>query len=254
MKIPKSAFCMGHVSIDILVSRDMLNLIELGGSISSTDIKLAPGGVAANVSYWLGKLGGIKTNFFGIVGKDFEADIIKNDLESVGVNYILKTSEYPSALILSVIEPNGERSFVINGKSQDDLFWEDLPLKQIKESSIFYCSGYIIQRRPIKETMKKLLKYLKQQDSLYPEILFNLAAHTAISGHREILKKFILPYVDILIGNLEEYTTLLFQEMERSNVDKIVKKISDDFPNLKVILITDGPNGCYFSYNTCQTY
>ena len=66
------------------------------------------------------------------------------------IDYILKNSEYPSALILSVIEPNGERSFVINGESQDDLYWEDLPLEQIMKASIFYCSAYIIQRPPIK--------------------------------------------------------------------------------------------------------
>ena len=66
-----------------------------------------------------------------MVGDDFESQMIKNDLESVGVEHLLKTSVFPSALILSVIEPNGERSFVINGESQDDLYWEDLPLNDI---------------------------------------------------------------------------------------------------------------------------
>lgn len=245
MKIQKNVFCIGHVSIDILISRKMLNSIELGGSISSSDIKLAPGGVAANVSYWLGKLN-TSVNFFGMVGNDFEAKIIKNDLESVGVNHILKTSKYPSALILSVIEPNGERSFIINGKSQDDLYWKDLPLETIMDSSAFYCSAYIIQRSPIRETVMKLIKYIKETNQNFPEILFNLAAHTAISGHRDSLLNSILPFVDILVGNCEEYSKLLFDNIKNRKIELLISKIRLDYPQIKIILITDGPNGCYF--------
>ncbi|MFW9855840.1 MAG: carbohydrate kinase family protein [Candidatus Thorarchaeota archaeon] len=240
-------FCLGHISVDIFISRATLEetSTKIGGCIQSQDLVMCGGGDAANVAYWLA-VKGRPVSFLGVIAKDPMGEFLRSDLEQVGVNCFLKQSQdYPTASILAIIEPNGERSFVLNGESQNELLWKDLPLTQMLQSSIIYTSAYTLEKDPVKSTMMRLFQHVKQQEKKSPEVIFNLASFTTVENCRDEIIKGILPFTDILIGNRDEFH-LLVQHSVGFECSKVGLQLIKESPQLHTVLITDGENGCYY--------
>ena len=213
---------MGHISVDILVYKKDLDDLRIGGCISSPNLSIFGGGVAANVAYWLGSLG-TNVSMIGVIADDPSGLLLRKDLENVGVKCILKFSEKnPSASILSIVEENGERSFIINGKCLDELTLEDIPISDIVGDNLFYTSAYNIENPPICDTVKEVLEISKKDKKTSFDVLFNLAAYTTVERFHDRIKNNILPYTDILLGNLEEYMTLVSMSKEEI---KLLKRL-----------------------------
>jgi sugar/nucleoside kinase (ribokinase family) len=235
--------------VDYIIHRKDLTSLKIGGCISSPNLSLQGGGVAANVSYWLGTLGS-DVSMIGVIADDPAGFFLKKDLERVNVKCHLKTSiKNPSASILIVVEDGGERSFIINGECLDELLIEDVPLDEIQGGNLFYTSAYNIEKSPIKNTVIEILKMSKVEEKLSFEVLFNLAAYTTVENHKSTLRKEILPYVDILIGNREEYSALITKGLIENSSESILEKISYDFKNIKTLILTDGESGSYYYTN-----
>ncbi|UCG02342.1 MAG: carbohydrate kinase family protein [Candidatus Heimdallarchaeota archaeon] len=245
----KEAYCLGHISVDIFIDRLALNNFRLGGCIDSSNLTIHGGGDVANVSFWLGKL---KTpvSMIGIIGDDPAGSFVKNELENMNVECHLKVSkELSTATILIIIEPDGERSFIVNRESQNTLEWEDLPLSDILKGDLFYTSGYTIQNQPIKDVIFKLFESIKENRASTALTMFNLAAYTTVERFKPEIKAKILPYSDILVGNKEEFEVLISNPNDKTKPDihEFGNIICEFFPEIQVVLITDGGNGCYYS-------
>ncbi len=245
----RRVFCLGHISVDIFIHRKDLNALKIGGCISSPNLSMQGGGVAANVAHWLGTLG-TDVSMIGVTADDPSGYFLQKDLERVNVKCYLKTStKNPSASILIVVEDGGERSFIINGKCLDELVMEDVPLEEIQGGNLFYTSAYNIENTPIKNTVKEILKKSKATDNSSFEVIFNLAAYTTVEKHKSTLKQAVLPFVDILIGNLEEYEVLTNKSREQCSSETLLEIVSNEFRNIKILLLTDGEMGCYYYSN-----
>jgi len=245
----RQVFCLGHISVDVFIHRTDLIDLRIGGCISSPNLSILGGGVAANVAYWLGSLG-TRVSMVGVISDDPSGLMLRNDLEKVGVNCILKISEQnPSASILVIVEENGERSFIINGDCLDELTLDDVPLDEFQKGDLLYTSAYNIEKSPIKDTIKELLISSKRNGSNQFEIMFNLAAYTTVENFKKRILEDVLPYVDILIGNYEEYCVLSSDSSETPLLShfSLLTGIKARFPNLKLVILTDGEKGCFFS-------
>ncbi|MHA2244074.1 MAG: carbohydrate kinase family protein [Candidatus Hodarchaeales archaeon] len=250
MDFTKEVFCLGHISVDIFVNRLTLSHLRLGGTIDSQELAIHGGGSAANISFWLGKLD-TRVSLIGVIGNDQAGNFLKNELEEANVRCKLKISKrFPTATILIIVEPDGERSFIINRPSQDEYEWEDLPLKNIMKGSLFYTSAYTIENPPIKNVIERLFKQIKGNSLTKTMTMFNLAAFTTVEKCKRDIESEILPYTDILVGNKDEYTILTSNKDNLTKIDpnSIGNEIRELYPNIEVILITDGRKGCY--YNT----
>jgi fructokinase len=238
---------LGHISIDIFIHRNDLNSLKIGGCISSTNLSMQGGGVAANVAYWLGTLG-TDVSMIGVIADDPAGFFLKKDLERVNVKCYLKVStNNPSASILIVVEEGGERSFIINGECLDELTMEDVPLADIQGGNLLYTSAYNIENSPVDQTIFSLVKASKNSNLEPFEVIFNLAAYTTVENHREKIKSKILSNIDILLGNSEEYESLLNVSNDRKNPFQLLTEIENQYPNLSIALLTDGENGCYYT-------
>lgn len=230
------------------MDRLSLNNLKLGGCIDSHKLSIHGGGDAANVSFWLGKLK-IPVSMIGIIGDDPAGNFVRNELKEMKVKCRLKISkQYPTATILIIIEQDGERSFIINGLSQDQIEWEDLPLTEILDGDLFYTSGYTIHNPPIKNVIFRLFKEIKRNASR-SLTMFNLAAYTTVEKFRSDIKTNILPYTDILVGNRDEFMALV--RSKESEIQLDINKIgttfiNEEYSNIQIVLITDGGNGCYY--------
>jgi len=246
--IQKQVFCLGHISVDIFINRLTLNNLKLGGCIDSKELAIYGGGDVANVSFWLGKQK-VPVSLIGIIADDTAGNFVKKELEEANVECRLKIStEFPTATILIIVEPDGERSHITNSKSQDDLEWKDLPLDDILRSSLFYTSGYTIENYPIKGVVYRLFQYIKGNMNSTILTMFNLAAYTTIEKFKPEVMTHILPHTDILVGNRDEFETLVNNQKNKGKQDiqEMGSSIRKNFPNIQVILITDGENGCYY--------
>ena len=65
--------------------------------------------------------------------------------------------------------------------------------------------------------------------------------------HYNKIKKQVLPYIDILVGNLDEYKTFLRMDEIRPKPLLMLENIMRNFPNITAAILTDGSNGCYYS-------
>jgi sugar/nucleoside kinase (ribokinase family) len=248
-KMKERVFCIGHISADIFIERSALQSLRVGGCIQSQDLTIYAGGDVANVSYWLGSLD-VPVSFFGIIASDALGHFLSAELKKMNVNCQFKiTKKYPTASILIIVEPDGERSFIINGKSQDDLEWDELPITDILGQKLIYTSAYTIENDPIKSVIKKMFKQVKSVELNPPKTMFNLAAFTTVEKHGKEIKSDILPYTDILVGNSAEFMLLTKHSSQAAGILplSVAKEMQGQFPNLEIILITDGENGCYFS-------
>jgi sugar/nucleoside kinase (ribokinase family) len=244
--LKKQIFCLGHTSVDIIVHKKDLENLEIGGTISSPNISIHGGGAEANVSYWLGVLGA-NVSHIGVIADDPAGFFIQNELERINVKcYLKKSIKHPTANILSVVELNGERSFIINGLSQDELILEDIPFEEIKKGDLFYTSAYTIQNPPIDHTVLGILKKSKISDSSSFEVIFNLASHSVVKKNRNKIKGQVLPYIDILVGNFDEYKTFLRRDEKQLKPLVMVEEFLSIFPNMTAAILTDGRNGCFF--------
>jgi len=244
----KEIYCLGHISVDIFIHRSKLNNLRIGGRIDSQELGIYGGGCDANVSFWLGKLGN-QVSMVGVIANDPAGNFLKNELESVNVKCCLKFSKnYSTAVILIIVEPDGNRSFIINGESQNGLEWEDLPLEDILDSKLFYTSAYTLEKPPVKDTVKRLFYMIKKKEPSAPLTMFNLAAYTTVEKRRSEIKDDILPNTNILVGNRDEFDVLVNNNRNYTKMNnfEIIRKISDNYPNLKAIIITLGADGCYY--------
>ena len=240
----KQVFCLGHISVDVFIHKTDLKDLRIGGCISSPNLSILGGGVAANVAYWLGSLG-TRVSMIGVISDDPSGLLLRNDLEKVGVNCILKISDQnPSASILIIVEENGERSFIINGKCLDELTIDDVPIEEIQGNNLFYSSAYNVENPLISNTVMEVLKLSKINALSFFDVIFNLAAYTTVERFRDRIKSYILPFTDILLGNLEEYLVLI-KKQEAEPLD-ILLSLKEEFPKIKIFLLTDGEKGCYY--------
>jgi fructokinase len=248
LQIEGRIFCLGHISVDIIVHRTALDDLKVGGCVSSKNIGIFSGGDAANVSFWLGKLK-MPITMIGVIGDDPSGSLLKTDLENANVECRLKYSQkHPSSSILIIVEPDGERSHIINGQSQNDLELGDIPLEDILRGKLFYTSAYTIEDDPIRSAVKELFINIKNSKHPQTKTMFNLAAYTTVENHSDFIKSNILPYVDILVGNTDEFRVLTqgLDIQKELNPREIGNLLHDKYTNLELVLITDGKNGCNY--------
>ncbi len=129
---------VGDVITDIIVMPDGP---MVRGSDRRARIRSRPGGSAANQAVWLGSLG-IDVRFAARVA---EADRARDSayFEAQGVTPLLKgDSAAPSGVLICIVDPDGERSFLTDRGANLNLGPDDLPLELLDGTDLLLCSGY----------------------------------------------------------------------------------------------------------------
>ncbi len=100
---------VGDLVWDMVVRTDTVLLP--GGDVTGA-IALYPGGSAANVAVWAARCG-LASAFVGAVGIDLLGRILADDLAAEGVAaHLVSLSTRPTAVLLALVDPDGQRSFV----------------------------------------------------------------------------------------------------------------------------------------------
>jgi sugar/nucleoside kinase (ribokinase family) len=129
---------IGDVFTDIVVKPEGPLVI---GADRRAVIRMLPGGSAANQAAWLAAEG-VRAMFAGRVGSSDYAEQ-RRLLAKAGVEPVLARDEtVPTGLIVSVISPDGERSFYTDRGANARLCRADLPDRLLDNVDLLHLSGY----------------------------------------------------------------------------------------------------------------
>jgi sugar/nucleoside kinase (ribokinase family) len=134
---------LGDLALDVLV-RPLAGLAP--GADTDATIVLAPGGQAANVAAWASALGA-SARFLGRRGADEPARVAEEGLVARGVD-VVGPAAGRSAVVCSLVTPDGERTMASDRGAAADLAPEDLDPAWLEGCDHLFVSGYALRTEP----------------------------------------------------------------------------------------------------------
>jgi sugar/nucleoside kinase (ribokinase family) len=129
---------VGDIMTDVLVKPEGP---IVRGSDCRAAIQMMHGGSGANQAIWLGHYG-VPVTFAGKVGRS-DLERYESHMRSRGVTPALSVDdEAPSGMLVSIIDPDGQRSFLTSRGANDRMDIGDLPDNLLDEVALLQISGY----------------------------------------------------------------------------------------------------------------
>ncbi|MGB3336715.1 MAG: sugar kinase [Devosia sp.] len=111
------------------------------GSDRRATVRSRPGGSGANQAVWLGAMGA-QVLFAARVGATDKA-MYENYFRGLGVVPVLAGDrEQPSGVLVTIVDPDGERSFLTDRGANLNLSPDDLPVSLLDDIGMVMVSGY----------------------------------------------------------------------------------------------------------------
>ncbi|MGH3133362.1 MAG: PfkB family carbohydrate kinase, partial [Gaiellaceae bacterium] len=107
---------LGDLTLDVVVR--LARPLAVGGD-TDAEIRVAPGGQAANVAAWAAALGA-SARFIGKRGEDEAGELARAGLSAAGVE-VLGPAGGRTGVICSLVSPGGERSMAADRATATDL-------------------------------------------------------------------------------------------------------------------------------------
>lgn len=207
-----------------------------------------PGGAPCNVLSMLQKLGK-QTAFIGKVGNDgfgnlLEKAIVEQGISSVGLK---KDDEVHTTLALVLKLANGDRDFAFYRKPGADvnINADEIDEDLIRKARLFHFGSLSLTDEPARSATQKAIGIAEDagliisfdpnlREPLWPSLD---AAHEQIDygmKHAHVLK--------ISDNEIQWFTG-------REDFDEGIQKLKEDYPNLKLICLSMGPDGSRAYYN-----
>ncbi len=134
---------LGDLTLDVVVR---LGAPIAPGADTPAEIRLGPGGQAANVAAWVAALGA-EARFVGKTGKDESGELVRARLAGLGVD-VAGPLGSRNGTICSVVAPDGERSMLSDRGAAPELRPEELDPAWFAGCDHLHVSGYALVREP----------------------------------------------------------------------------------------------------------
>lgn len=201
MEISTDLTVIGDAMVDVVLPlTDIEDIRSLSqGGVTNTRMSISPGG-AANVAYYMSKLGG-RAAFTGRIGDDYYGRLFADDLTTHDITANITTDPDKNTGVVHVLVfPSGERFFIDDRGANVNLAYEDIDLNMVKSSRFVYFLGYSFQDE---QTIRSIIRAL-DDISGNTRVVFNPGAPNLADKFREAFTDVILRYVDIIILNEAE--------------------------------------------------
>lgn len=240
----KKLLCIGHVTFDTFLMVEDVNIncdvnhvicevsFKFGAKVPVKNVYVGLGGGAANVAVGTTRLG-INTSICTYLGKDNDGKNAKVDLESFKVDTSYLTIDHKPTDRSVIIAYEGERTIFTYSHRRNYI----LPDTAGSFEYIFLSS--------VGEGIANLYSDIIRLKKDHPrfKLIFTPGSRELRVASAKITK--IIPYVDILIVNVEEGTTILNPSLKRTEIDieDLMGLLLEKGP--KTVVLTDGKNGAY---------
>ena len=235
----------GSATEDVFMSSRRLEIIEdekfvakkglcvpLGSKMHMDEAFFAMGGCGTNTAVTFARQG-LKTAYFGMLGRDAFGQEVKKELKKQGVSLELlkESAEYPTAFSVILSLPGVGRSILEKYGACHQLTEEDIPFDTLK-SQWFYIASLSAKSH------RMLVPLINFAQSAGIKIAANPAGSVKSPEDTEILKS-VLNKLDILILNQEESARLT--GLDYNEEKEIFNKLDDWVDGL--VIMTKGPEG-----------
>lgn len=153
------ALVIGDVMTDVIVTPEG-PLVR--GSDRRASIVTRPGGSGANQAVWLGAMG-TKVSFVARVGaKDkpqLEAYFKGHHVDPV----LIADPAKPSGMLVTIIDPDGERSFLTDRGANLALSHSDMPVWLLDDSRVVVISGYSLFAETPREAVRWMVEEARER-------------------------------------------------------------------------------------------
>lgn len=239
----------GSATLDVFMKSKKLKVVEseefktkqglcvpLGSKLHMEEVVLAMGGCGTNSAVTFGRQG-LKTAYFGQIGKDMGGQKVKEELSenNVSLDLLKETDKYPTALSVILSAPGIGRSILERYGACHELTETSIPFDKL-QSRWFYISSLSAKSH---DMLVPLVNFAKENKI---KIASNPGGSMKTSKHTEILKS-ALDKIDILILNQEECARLTGEDFK--DEEKILAKLNQWIKGIAVM--TKGPEGVVVS-------
>ncbi len=209
------------------ISYDQLQ--EIVGKSGAESI-IVPGGSARNTLHGLSRFGE-KCALVGMVGTDARGDTYRKLLEEQGIHPLLLESETPTAIVLSLVTPDGERTMRTFQGATVEIRGHHLERHIFEGAKLVHLEGYTLFNEDLAESAMRLAQ------DVGAKVSFDLASFEIVEAFREHILYLLDRYVDLVFCNEEEAHALLGLK-EEAACDKLAEIC-------EVGLVLMGSSGCW---------
>jgi len=154
---------MGEMLIDFVPLKKGLSLKNNEGFLRM------PGGAPANVAVGVAKLG-LKSAFFGKVGKDPFGGLLIDTLADNGVETkaIIQTEEAKTTLAFVTLDEIGDRDFTFYRDPGADMLyeWNEVDLQLFGETKVFHHGSISLIDEPVRNTTLQMAHKAREEGVL----------------------------------------------------------------------------------------
>lgn len=186
-------------------------LLKLNNLFKDFDTTMASGGSAANAISGLSCMG-IPCGMIGKIGCDSYGSFYRHDMENSGVAVHLLEGNLPSGCAMTLITPDGERTFGTYLGASATLTAEELHRSMFEGYDLLHIEGYLVQDPALIRRAVELAKEAGLRISL------DLASYNVVRENYDFFHELIPNYIDIVFANEEEslaYTGKIPEESVR---------------------------------------
>ena len=189
---------LGDLTLDVLVRLE--SPIAARGD-TNANIRVTPGGQAANVAAWVVALGA-RGRYLGKRGADDAGRVASRGLETLGVE-IRGPEEGKSGVICSLVEADGERSMLSDRGAATDFRPDELEPDWLDGCDHLFVSGYALLREPVRQTALEAVTLARKAQA---KVSVDLSSWSAIrdSGPEEFRKLLVELAPDVVFANEDE--------------------------------------------------
>ncbi|CAG7880251.1 unnamed protein product [Brassica rapa] len=232
--------CFGEMLIDFVPTVGGVSLAE------APAFKKAPGGAPANVAVGVSRLGG-SSAFVGKVGDDefgrMLAEILRlNNVDNSGMRF---DHEARTGLAFVTLRGDGEREFLFFRHPSADmrLLESELDKNLIQKAKIFHYGSIGLIEEPCRSTQLAAMKIAKASGSL---LSYDPNLRLPLWPSEEAARKEIMSIWNLadVIKISEEEITFLTGGDDPYDDEVVLRKLFH--PNLKLLVVSEGPNGCRY--------
>jgi sugar/nucleoside kinase (ribokinase family) len=193
--------------IDKEKSKQILNKLEFHKS------KTIPGGSCSNTIAAASNLGS-KTAFFGKIGNDHHGNLYEEQTSEIITTPILsKHPKESTGHAITLITPDGERSFATHLGASSELDLETLSHDIITRSKILHLEGYQLANEKSREIILHAVKIAKQSNT---KISIDLSDAHIVKTNHQFIKDFIKDHIDIVFANEDEAKAFTGKDPEQA--------------------------------------
>ena len=247
----KPILCVGDAFPDLILDKRIWETVHetteeiLSGSgwvkPHLKEIRLSGGGTVSNVAVSLARLGN-PTAFLGRTGRDHFGRFMREHMEKNGVDtrYIVIDEEYPTALVIMLVDEKGDRDgciYPLFGAANSKLCVGDFSEDLYDEIGFGYITGISLTEEPSGQATLHFVRKCREKGI---PVAMDLNMRTNVHGWNKKMKDAFLEAVEgcsLLFGSVPDEWDIL------AAPHPLVHLIDDLIAKGKTVVCKEGPRG-----------